>query len=199
MARIPKNSVALAGEFAVLSQLAIRGYDASLTLGNTKNIDILVFDPMTKKAYQVEVKTNHERRNGPTDSKLFGKVVTSWQMHAKHERITEPHLFYCFVHINTSRTEPPQYAFRFFIVPSAVVAAYIREEHQAWLRDNVAHRTSPRRLFRIGLANDRHIKVPAPLASDYEDNWHLVASPSVPVIPESNEAPEHLGGVSTGG
>jgi hypothetical protein len=51
MARIPKNSVALAGEFAALSQLAIRGYNASMTLGNTKNIDILVFDPVTKKAY----------------------------------------------------------------------------------------------------------------------------------------------------
>ena len=58
-----------------------------MTLGNTKNIDILVFDPMTKKAYQVEVKTNHERRNGPTDSKFFGKFVTSWQMHEKHEQI----------------------------------------------------------------------------------------------------------------
>src|SRR5215813_12795982 len=122
MARIPKNSVALAGEFAVLSQLVIRGYDASMTLGNTKQIDILVFDPTTKKAYQVEVKTNHERRNGPTASKLFGKFVTSWQMHAKHERITDLDLFYCFVHINTSRTELPKHAFRFFIVPSAVVA-----------------------------------------------------------------------------
>lgn len=189
MARIPKNSVALAGEFAVLSQLAIRGYDASMTLGNTKNIDILVFDPITKKAYQVEVKTNHERRNGPTDSKFFGKFVTSWQMHEKHEHIKDPDLFYCFVHINTSRTDPPKHSFRFFIVPSAVVAEYVREQHQAWLRDNSAHRTSPRRVFRIGLANDRHIEVPAPLASDYEDNWNLIASPSVTVIPESNGAP----------
>jgi hypothetical protein len=110
-------------------------------------------------------------------------------MHAKHECITDPNLFYCFVHINTSHTDPAKHAFRFFIVPSAVVAAYVREEHQAWLRDNAAHRTSPRRLFRIGLANDRHIEVPAPLASEYEDKWNLVASPSVTVIPESNGAP----------
>jgi hypothetical protein len=49
-----------------------------MTLDNTKSIDILVFDPRTKRAYQVEVKTNQERRNGPTDSNLFGKFVTSW-------------------------------------------------------------------------------------------------------------------------
>jgi hypothetical protein len=186
MAQIPKNSVALAGEFAVLSQLLIRGYDASLTLGNTKNIDILVFDPETKKAYQVEVKTNYQKRNGPTDSKFFGRFATSWPMEEKHERIKDSNLFYCFVHINTNRTDPLKNLFRFFIVPSAIVAEYVREEHQAWLRDDPAHRTSARRVFRIGLPNDRHVEVPAPLASDYEDNWNLVASPSVMVVPESS-------------
>ena len=36
------NRTALAGEFAVLSQLALCGYDANMTLGNTKSVDILV-------------------------------------------------------------------------------------------------------------------------------------------------------------
>src|SRR5215468_3487497 len=69
-------------------------------------ITVVVFDPMTKKAYQVEVQTNYERHNGPTASKLFGKFITSWQGHTKHERIQDPDLFYCFVHINANRTEP---------------------------------------------------------------------------------------------
>ena len=81
MERIPKNSVGLAGEFATLSQLALHGYDASMTLGNTKNIDILVFNPKTNKTRQVEVKTNLEKRKGPTDSELFGIFVTSWHIH----------------------------------------------------------------------------------------------------------------------
>ncbi len=67
MARIPRNSVGLAGEFAALSQLTVRGYDASMTLGNTKNIDILVFDPVANKAYQLKVKTNLQTRNRPSD------------------------------------------------------------------------------------------------------------------------------------
>jgi len=35
--KLSKNSVSLAGEFAVLSKLALHGYDANMTLGNTKN------------------------------------------------------------------------------------------------------------------------------------------------------------------
>ena len=51
------NSIALAGEFASLSQLTLRGYDANLTLGNTKNVDILVSDPSSGHMYRLEVKT----------------------------------------------------------------------------------------------------------------------------------------------
>ena len=93
MARIPRNSVGLAVEFAALSQLTVRGYDASMTLGNTKNIDILVFDPVANKAYQLEVKTNLQTRNRPSDSGLFGKFVSDWQMSEKHERIENPIFF----------------------------------------------------------------------------------------------------------
>lgn len=167
----------------MLSQLTLRGYDASMTLGHTKNIDILVFDSRTGGRCQVEVKTNLETRTRDSDSRLFGKFVTDWQMSAKHERIEDPNLFYCFVHINSSRSDLSKYAFRFFIVPSAVVAKYVREEHQLWLKDNPAHRTSDRRLFCIGLPNDRPIAVAAPLASRYEDNWSFVVTSSVVVQP----------------
>ena len=34
----------LAGEFYALAQLTARGYNASLTLGNTKGVDILVMN-----------------------------------------------------------------------------------------------------------------------------------------------------------
>lgn len=179
MARIPPNSVGLAREFAVLSQLTLRGYDAGMTLGHTKNIDILVLDPRRGARYEVEVKTNLETRTRDSDSRLFETFVTDWQMSAKHEGVIDPNLFYCFVHINSSRTELSKYALRFFIVPSVVVAKYVRDEHQLWLKDNPAHRTSDRRLFRIGLPNDRPIAVPAPLASVYEDNWDFASTPSI--------------------
>ena len=47
LTKITRNSVSLAGEFAALSQLALRGYDANMTLGRTKSVDILVSNPAT--------------------------------------------------------------------------------------------------------------------------------------------------------
>jgi hypothetical protein len=174
--KIPPNSVGLAGEFAVLAQLTLRGYNAGLTLGNTKSIDILVQDPRTQARYEVEVKTNLERRVKHTESELFGPFVTDWQMSAKHEKIKDRRLFYCFVHINASRAKAEEYSFRFFIIPSAVVAEYVQISHQVWLQDDPARQDSDRRLFRIGLPTKRKLAVMPPLAVQYEDNWGFCTS-----------------------
>lgn len=172
MSRISRNSVSLAGEHAVLSQLMLAGYNANMTLGNTKNIDILVLNPETDETYQVEVKTNLEKRKSASDSRLFGRFVTDWQMDKKHEAIEKRTLYYCFVHINMcTQDESVKYKFRFFVLPSNVVAKYIREEHRLWLDDKPGREDTDRRLFRIGLKNEREIKVPAPLAEKYENNW----------------------------
>jgi hypothetical protein len=129
MTEITSNSVALAGEFAVLSQLALRGYDANMTLGRTKSVDILVSDPRTLKMFKLEVKTNYKnRRSEPTVSKVHGKTLSGWIMDKKHERIKDPDLFYCFVNI-----EKQTNIFNFYIVPSRVVAKYVAEQHQHWL------------------------------------------------------------------
>ncbi|MBI5554217.1 MAG: hypothetical protein HY917_05790, partial [Candidatus Diapherotrites archaeon] len=52
----------LAGEFAVLSQLAIRGLVGTLTLGNTKGVDILVLNSETNKMFKLEVKTTLKQK-----------------------------------------------------------------------------------------------------------------------------------------
>jgi hypothetical protein len=184
MTRLSKNSVALAGEFAALSQSAVRGYDASMTLGNTKDIDILVFNPRTKRAFQIEVKTNYEKRRGPSHSRLFGTFETAWQMDEKHENTSDPNLFYCFVNINNvPKSSPQKTEFRFFIVPSAIVANYVRKQHQFWLNNDPAHRDTPRRQFRIGSPDAPRVAVPAPPALEYENNWDLITSPQAPITP----------------
>lgn len=125
------NSVSLAGEFAVLSQLALRGYDANMTLGRTKSVDILVSDPENLKMYKLEVKTNYQNsRNKPQVSKVHGKIVSGWIMNKKHEEIKDPDLFYCFVNIGKQTN-----IFKFYIVPSKIVAKYVKEEHQNWLEE----------------------------------------------------------------
>ena len=141
------NSIALAGEFAVLSQLALGGYDANLTLGHTKNVDILVSDPSSGHMYRLEVKTTGYRRAGGgagKRSQLFGYNY-EWLLSQKHENIVEPSLFYCFVNI----TGDEGTSFRFFIVPSKVVAAYVKAQHRFWLDQDPKHNDSSMRIFRL--------------------------------------------------
>lgn len=170
--KISRNSVGIAGEHAVLSQLALHGFNAGMTLGQTKNIDILVHDPENGARYELEVKTNLEARKKPSKSPIFGRFVTDWQMTAKHENISSPSLFYCFVHINyCPGNDTP--TIRFFIVPSSVVSSYVRKQHALWLSDDPKRNNTDRRLFRIGLTNETPVPLPAPLASNYENNWHF--------------------------
>lgn len=160
-----KNSVSLAGEFAVLSQLALRGYDANMTLGHTKGVDILVSDPASRNMYQLEVKTCIRRLSDrPIQTRLFGKLVAQWIMSSKHEQIRHPTLFYCFVLID-ERT----LAFRYFVVPSEQVAAHVKDTHKRWLKKDSAHNDSDVRLFRIGLSGEKYV-IPTP-TDIYEDNW----------------------------
>lgn len=171
MKSINKNSVSIAGEFAVLSQLALRGYDANMTLGHTKSVDILVSDPTTGKLYQLEVKTNYiNDKKKPSVSKIHGKAISDWIMSKKHEDVDIPTLFYCFVNISKNTN-----LFKFYIVPSKVVARYVREEHQLWIdekkkEDKKVKYNTDMRLFRIGIKGEKY-SIKTPTAEEYEDNW----------------------------
>lgn len=166
MSEITKNSVSLAGEFAVLSQLALRGYDANLTLGHTKHVDILVSDPRSGKMYKLEVKTNfRSTRAVGGSSSLFGKFVSSWVMGEKHESISDPDLFYCFVNISEDTQK-----FRFFIIPNAIVSKYVKEQHALWLKDGERDTVTTMRQFRIGIQGEKY-PIETPTAEQYENNW----------------------------
>ena len=162
------NSVALAGEFAVLSQLALRGYDANLTLGNTKNVDILVSDPDSGRMYRLEVKTSGYRSakgSAGRRSRLFGHTF-SWIMSKKHEEIVDPSLFYCFVNIGGEHGT----SFRFFILPSNVVAEYVKAQHQLWLAADPTHKDTNMRSFRLAL-DENGYPIATASADRYENNW----------------------------
>jgi hypothetical protein len=96
MSVISKNQISLAGEFAALSQLALRGFDANMTLENAKGVDILVSHPDTEAMYRLEVKTTTNSR--PYRNGTFGNIAAAWRMGDKHEKNIDHKLFYCFVH-----------------------------------------------------------------------------------------------------
>ena len=163
--RISKNSVSLAGEFAVLSRLALFGYDANMTLGHTKNVDILVSNPTTNQFYQLEVKTGLTSRKRPSVSKVHGRFLYGWMMNEKHESISRPQLWYCFVAI-----ELDSKAIRYFVVPSDVIAKYVRAEHRLWLDLTPTGKDTSMRMFRIGFSGENY-RVHTPTIEQYEDNW----------------------------
>jgi hypothetical protein len=166
MSVISKNQISLAGEFAVLSQLALRGFDANMTLGNTKGVDILVSHPETESMYRLEVKTTTNSR--PYRSATFGNIVGSWRMGEKHEKNVDHKLFYCFVSIARNTQ-----SFDFFVVPSLVVSKFVTESHRYWLGVDPKHRDSRIRLFLLGNKDDSH-PFEMPAAEDYRAKWDLL-------------------------
>lgn len=168
-----KTRISLAGEFAVLSQLALRGQDASMTLGNTKGVDILVSNPATGRMLKLEAKTHcRDIRDRGIDSRIFGRFLSFWMMSAQHEkydRKKDANLFYCFASIAAKATP------RFFIIPAVVVARYIRNEFALFCRARKKEGKKVKdvgmRQFRIG--SHRHkgkLKI-TPIIAQYEDNW----------------------------
>lgn len=156
------SQTGLAGEFYVLAQLTQRGFVAALTLGNTKNIDILVKNSNTGEQFQIEVKTT---RKGPRKAELFGDgLFYIWQMSEKHERIRNPRHIYVFVHLALEEVLP-----FFFVVPSADVARYVRWQHKRYLakceREGRQIKDTSMRKFRIGRTDPK----------GYRNNWKILA------------------------
>ena len=165
MPKISTTHISLAGEFAVLSQLALRGYDANLTLSNTKGVDILVSNPHSGAMFRLEVKTNYNYGTKGGSKTLFGDYKIAWQMSEKHESWDEENLFYCFVLMMDEAKD-----LEFYIIPSKIVARYVRDEHQWWLKNGANRKTSKKRIFRIGTKSETY-PISTPFLEDWKDNW----------------------------
>lgn len=118
MGKINKISPILAGvsgEYFVAAELSRRGYICSVTLKNTKGIDILVCNEDASKTLGIQVKTNQ-----------INKV--EWILNEKCERLTDENFFYVFVNLRKINELP-----EFYIVPSKIVAKFTSFNHSKWL------------------------------------------------------------------
>lgn len=151
----------LAGEFHTLAQLTQRGYVATLTLGNTKGVDILVTNQSINKLFKVEVKTTQLK---PKKQRLFGRdeLMYMWPMAAKHEDIADPNLFYCFVALRGPDERP-----EFFIASSCSVAKYVKWQHQHWLNS---------RTQKVKSTNMRTYRIKVSDPDGLRDNWGVFDS-----------------------
>jgi hypothetical protein len=136
----------ISGEYFVAAELSRRGYVASLTLRNTRGIDVLASNADATKSVGIQVKTCQGSK-------------PIWLMNVKAEADSAENLFYVFVCL------PERGAPSFHVVPYDVVAKQVREGHQQWLatpgRGGRAHRDNPNRNF--GDPN-----------GDYKDRWDLL-------------------------
>jgi hypothetical protein len=111
------NSVltGVSGEYFVAAELSKRGYLASITLRNTKGVDVLCSNSDASKTVGIQVKTNKGTKR-------------SWILNQKAEDYFADSLYYVFVCLNNNQKHPD-----YFIVPSKVVASYCKSGHSNWL------------------------------------------------------------------
>ena len=113
---IENTQVGVAGEYLAAGELSLRGYVSSITLRNSRGIDIIVSNAEGTCSITVQVKTN-------------GKGGRSWLLSKKSEPYSSERHVYIFVSIQGLGVRPD-----YFVVPSQEVVNQIQTNHQNWIR-----------------------------------------------------------------
>jgi hypothetical protein len=114
MNTLSKNQVGTSGEYFVAAELSRHGYVASLTLRNTRGIDVQVSNADATRSVAIQVKTCRG-------------LTPKWLLNAKAEADSAENLFYVFVCL------PDRGMPSFYIVPPSTVAKQVSEDHRQWL------------------------------------------------------------------
>jgi len=123
--KIPSLLAGVAGEYFVAAELSRRGYIASISLRNTRGIDILATNEDASRAITIQCKTNQ-----------LGLKV--WMLNEKSEEFHAENHYYVFVALGSPSQRP-----NYHIVPSVTVAEFSTERHKKWL-DTPGNKGQPR-------------------------------------------------------
>jgi len=137
-------------------------------LGNTKSVDILLSNPETGNLARLEVKTKPRNNFNRIKNKEFGLCINEWVMKESYETIKDDNLFYCFVTLLNDSWEA-----KFYIVPSKVVASYVKRQHELFIKNHPNSKPTAMRKFRLGFRGEKY-PITTPFIEDYEDAWHLI-------------------------
>jgi hypothetical protein len=147
LAQLEPTLVGVTGEYYVAAELSIRGYLASMTLRNSRGIDIIAANSDASRSVSIQVKTS--KKGSPR-----------WVLTKKVEDFHSENHYYVFTRLNEIGQRPD-----FYIVPSKVVADYCFTTHRQWLlgtkKDGTPHKDSAVRLF-----EDRE--------DTYRERWDLL-------------------------
>ncbi len=143
-----KNLIGAAGEHLVLARLLERGILASQAPRGARKADILVnpLDGGLPKLIQVK-------------STLFTGSRLKWHMKAKHEDVQDKDMFYCFVSLNSDKSQV-------YVIPAKLVSKSVKTSHEIWLntpgKQGQAHNDSEMRWITTSY--------PYPVAG-FKDGW----------------------------
>lgn len=112
----------LAGEYYVSYCLAVRGYHASITIGNAPNVDVLVASADGKNLISIQVKTSRWAHR----IKRYGYEVYEWDVGSSAIGRNGENIWYAFVDLqdHEGKCEP-----QVFLVPSLWVSDFVKPEH----------------------------------------------------------------------
>jgi hypothetical protein len=113
--RLSTGLSGVAGEYFVAGELSRRGYIATITLRDTRGIDVLAASGDASRSVGIQVKTNQGD-------------ARRWVLNQKAEALSEESLFYVFVNLNGLDGKPSYHVF-----PSTVVAERRYRTHREWL------------------------------------------------------------------
>lgn len=131
----------------VAGELTRRGLIASITLRNSRGIDIIASNAEGTKSVNIQVKTNS-----------IG--AKQWMLNEKSETFYSENHYYIFVILNNLEERS-----NFYIVPSTVVAETITREHAEWLKGKNRNGSS---------RNDTNIRQFADVSGMYLEQWKLL-------------------------
>ena len=121
-----------AGEYFVAGELERHGYTVAVPMSNTKDFDILAINRKNNQHFAIQVKTTSQS-------------AKRWTLNKKNEKLFGNTIFYVFVSLKG--LDNPEY----HIVPSKIVADYIRNGHKKWLstpgKNGQKHNDTDRRTF----------------------------------------------------
>ncbi|MCL2888478.1 MAG: hypothetical protein FWF35_04190 [Elusimicrobia bacterium] len=151
---INTNKSGLAGEFAVLSRLYKEGFDASISLNNTKGFDIFVQNPNSKTPFLIEVKTTLQRDKYVKSKKDFWGNYQYWKVDNVLDRKEDykgRKIFFCFVFFGSSEDKKyPDYPY-IYVVPADKVIEYLLSSKDVVIENNKAKGE----VMRIGNGSDK--------------------------------------------
>lgn len=147
MSKLETQLVGVAGEYLVAGELTLRGHLASITLRNSRGVDILASNADGTKSVSIQVKSNSDGRK-------------SWILSKKSENFYSNNHYYIFVAISNLGERPA-----FHIVPSLIVADTITKGHANWLKGKKSDGSERK---------DTSMRKFEDFENKYLERWHLL-------------------------